>query len=50
MFKLENTRGEVLQAILGLLAIHGMLFADDGFGNFIQVDPCLVVVSASLAY
>lgn len=35
---LHRTRGEYQVLLYGLLEIHGMMFADDGFGNFIRVD------------
>jgi len=38
MFKLHHTIGTPQALPLGVVTIHGLLFADDGFGNFQQVD------------
>ncbi len=36
-YVLHNTIGKTLVAHYGLICSSGMLFADDGFGNFLQV-------------
>lgn len=38
MFKLHHTIGTFDRLPLGNFTIHGLIFADDGFGNFQQVD------------
>lgn len=37
-FKLEHTVGIPTRLPFGLLYMHGMMFADNGFGEFISVD------------
>lgn len=37
-YQLHNCRGEYEQLACGLLYIHHIFFADDGFGNYIESD------------
>lgn len=38
MFKLHHTVGTHHRIPLGNFVQHGMIFADDGFGNYLHVD------------
>ena len=46
MFFLHNTRGAATRLPCGLyIGARSMMYADDGFGNYINVDPVLAVYS-----
>jgi hypothetical protein len=43
MFILHNTIADLVPAVMGTYYAHGMLFADDGFGNYIETNISQVV-------
>jgi hypothetical protein len=43
MFLLHNTVGQTVSLPCGVVTIHGILFADDGFGNFVETNLIQVI-------
>ena len=49
-FYLHNTRDTMTPCLLGTVESAGLIFADDGFGNYISIDLALAVVAVRDAH